>query len=156
MIALRVFLSALLLLLPLQGSAQTGQLLEFERSELQITTADETYTFAIELALTPEQQSQGLMFRQSMAADAGMLFVQNNEGIRNFWMRNTFIPLDMLFIKADGTIAHIAERTVPQSLETVSSRVPVQAVLELNGGTARRLGIKVGDKVTHPLLGIGG
>ena len=156
MIALRVFLSALLLLLPLQGSAQTGQLLEFERSELQITTADETYTFAIELALTPEQQSQGLMFRQSMAADAGMLFVQNNEGIRNFWMRNTFIPLDMLFIKADGTIAHIAERTIPQSLETVSSRVPVQAVLELNGGTARRLGIKVGDKVTHPLLGLGG
>ncbi len=150
---LRVILIAALALLPLQVSAQDGQLLTFEASELKIATADETYTFAVELALTPQQQAQGLMFRQSMAADAGMLFVGQREGVRNFWMRNTFIPLDMLFIKADGTIAHIAERTIPQSLDTVSSRVPVLAVLELNAGTANRLGIKTGDKVSHPLLG---
>lgn len=150
---LRAILIAALAILPLQASAQNGQLLTFEASELKIATADETYTFAVELALTVQQQAQGLMFRQSMAADAGMLFVGKREGVRNFWMRNTFIPLDMLFIKADGTIAHIAERTIPQSLDTVSSRVPVLAVLELNAGTASRLGIKAGDQVSHPLLG---
>ncbi len=154
--ALRIVFYAVLLLLPLEGSAQTGQLLDFERSELEIATAGDTYTFAVELALTPQQQAQGLMFRQSMAADAGMLFVNDREAMRGFWMRNTFIPLDMLFVKADGTIAHIVERTIPQSLKTVSSRVPVLAVLELNAGTVRRLSIKVGDKVAHPLLGGGG
>lgn len=150
---LRVLLYATLLLLPLQGSAQNNQLVAFERSQLAITTDSGRHNFTVELALSPRQQAQGLMFRQAMLADAGMLFVHNGEAVRGMWMSNTFIPLDMLFIKSDGSIAHIVERTIPQSLKTISSREPVKAVLELNGGTVRRLGIKLGDRVSHASLG---
>ena len=150
MSALRVFLCAALLLLPLPASAQA---VEFEYSELEIITSSGRHGFRIELAVSQPQQSQGLMFRQAMAADAGMLFVHPRDGMRTMWMRNTFIPLDMLFIRADGSIAHIVERTIPQSLKTISSRQPVKAVLELNAGTVRRLGIKKGDQVAHSSLG---
>ncbi len=124
----------------------------FERSALTIETSEESHTFNIELALTPAQQSQGLMFRRKMAADAGMLFYHRREVEVRMWMRNTFLPLDMLFIDSDGRIVHIAERTVPKSLKTISAGRPVRAVLEVNAGTVRRLAIKTGDRLIHPLF----
>lgn len=125
----------------------------FERTTLVIETADGRHAFDIELALTPAQQSQGLMFRRQMAADAGMLFFHWREKVATMWMRNTILPLDMLFVATDGRVVHIVERTVPQSLTTISAGRPVRAVLELNAGTVRRLAVKSGDRLIHPLFG---
>ncbi len=123
----------------------------FERDELTIETADGArHRFEVELALSREQQAQGLMYRRSLAENAGMLFVYGKEWPVSMWMKNTLIPLDMLFIRRDGRIVRIAERTVPRSLETISSGQLVAAVLEVNGGTAARLGIRPGDRVLHP------
>lgn len=95
------------------------------------------------------------MYRRRLAADAGMLFIFEKPEPARFWMKNTYIPLDIIFIAPDGRISNIAERTVPLSLETVASDGPVVAVLEVNGGTAARLGIRPGDRVIHPALGTG-
>ncbi len=123
----------------------------FKRDELTIETADGArHRFEVELALSREQQAQGLMYRRSLAENAGMLFVYGKEWPVSMWMKNTLIPLDMLFIRRDGRIVRIAERTVPRSLETISSGQLVAAVLEVNGGTAARLGIQPGDRVLHP------
>jgi uncharacterized membrane protein (UPF0127 family) len=126
-------------------------LARFETGSLAIVTGAGRHAFNVELASTPEQRSQGLMYRREMASDAGMLF---DFGVRperaSMWMKNTYIPLDMLFIKADGKIESIAERTVPHSLEALSSRGPVRYVLELNGGMTARLGIEPGDRVEIP------
>jgi uncharacterized membrane protein (UPF0127 family) len=137
------------------GVAGTAALAQstFDRSTLSIETAQGSHEFDIELALAPDQQAQGLMFRQEMAKDAGMLFFHQRERVASMWMRNTFIPLDMLFVARDGRIVHIVERTVPQSLTTISAGIPVRAVLELNAGTVHRLAIKSGDRLIHPLFG---
>jgi uncharacterized membrane protein (UPF0127 family) len=90
------------------------------------------------------------MYRRRMARDAGMLFLYKRSAPVQMWMKNTLIPLDMIFIAADGRIVTITERAVPRSLETISSGVPVIAVLELNGGTVSRLKIAVGDRIFHP------
>ena len=111
-----------------------------------------SHAFRIELAVTPQQQARGLMFRAYMAADAGMLFDFREEREIAMWMKNTQISLDMLFIRKDGRIATIAERTEPYSLRTIRSRVPVRAVLEVNGGTVSRLDIRPGDRVVHPIF----
>lgn len=127
---------------------------DFKHSTLSIETADGVrHPFDIELALTQAQQTQGLMFREHLAADAGMLFYHRHDTVATMWMRNTILPLDMLFIAADGRIVDIVERTVPQSLTTISAGRPVRAVLEVNAGTARRLAIHTGDRVIHPLFG---
>lgn len=125
----------------------------FDRTKLSIETAGGSHEFDIELALEPAQQSQGLMFRRQLAVDAGMLFFHPRERVATMWMRNTFVPLDMLFVATDGRIVHIVERTVPQSLATISAGRPVRAVLEVNAGTVRRLAIKSGDRLIHPLFG---
>lgn len=128
-----------------------GGLETFERGSLTIeTAAGETHAFTVELAHTPAQMAQGLMYRRALPRDAGMLFLYGRDIMATMWMKNTLIPLDMLFITREGRIANIAERTVPQSLRTISADRPVAAVLELNGGTAARLGIKEGDRVVHP------
>ena len=125
-----------------------GMLASFEKASLAIVTADARHEFTVELALTPEQHQQGLMFRREMARDAGMLFDFGARHRRaSMWMKNTYIPLDMLFIRDGGEIESIAARTTPHSLEAVSSRGPVRYVLELNAGTAARLGIAPGDRV---------
>ena len=137
------------------GAASAGGLLaKFESGSLAIVSGAERHEFNVELALTPEQRSQGLMYRREMARDAGMLFDFGPRlGRASMWMKNTFIPLDMLFIKPDGEIESIAERTTPHSLEAVSSRGPVRYVLELSGGTTARLGIGPGDRVELPKMG---
>jgi uncharacterized protein len=151
----RPFLVVLMLALAATAAAR-ADFVSFTRSALAIDTAAGPQRFTIELALTPEQQEQGLMFRQSMAADAGMLFDFGETRPVAFWMKNTAIPLDMLFIAADGRVADIHERAVPMSEATIEARVPVRAVLELNGGTVSRLGIKLGDVVHYPIFGTGG
>jgi uncharacterized membrane protein (UPF0127 family) len=118
---------------------------------LAIVTGQGRHEFTVELALTTAQHQQGLMFRREMATDSGMLFDFGPRPRRaSMWMKNTYIPLDMLFIKADGQIESIAERTTPHSLEAISSRGLVRYVLEVNGGTAARLGISSGDRVELP------
>ncbi len=125
----------------------------FEKSELVIVTSRGAQTFRVEIAKSRKQQAQGLMYRRKMAADAGMIFPYPTPRLVSFWMKNTFIPLDMIFIAADGRIESIQERTVPKSLAPVQSGVAVLAVLELNGGTSTRLGIKPGDMVRHAIFG---
>jgi uncharacterized protein len=149
----RIFPSLVIAVVLLAAFAAQAQLATFTRSSLVIDTQAGPQRFTVELALSPEQQQQGLMFRKSMAADAGMLFDFGGPRPATFWMKNTIIPLDMLFIAADGRIADIHERAVPLSEATISSKVPVRAVLELNGGTVSRLGIKPGDVVHHPIFG---
>ena len=104
----------------------------------------------MEVAKTPEQQAQGLMFRKSLGADQGMIFPRDPPVDASFWMKNTLIPLDIIFIRSDGTIARIAENTVPMSLDPIPSLEPVAAVLEIAGGRASELGIKPNDKVVWP------
>jgi len=116
-------------------------------ASLTIRSSNGTHRFTVEVARTPDEQATGLMNRQSLAPDAGMIFPFDQPQILTFWMKNTLIPLDMIFIRADGTIARIAANTTPQSLEPVSSGEPVAAVLELRGGRSAELGIRQGDRV---------
>ncbi|WP_353859341.1 DUF192 domain-containing protein [Azospirillum formosense] len=126
----------------------------FARSSLTVETAGGgKYRFDIELAETPAQQAQGLMFREKMAADAGMLFIYDRPQPASFWMKNTLIPLDMIFIGADGRIVNIHANAVPQSLDAVNSAGPVKGILEINGGMSARLGIRPGDRVVHATFG---
>jgi uncharacterized protein len=113
------------------------------------TAAGAHHTIHAEIALTGPELVQGLMFRTEMAEDAGMLFVFGEEAQRRFWMKNTFIPLDILFITGDGVIRHIHPDAVPHDLTGIPSMGAVSRVLELNGGTAERLGIRPGDRVRH-------
>jgi uncharacterized protein len=121
-----------------------------EQVRLEIRSHGRTHRFTVEMARTPEEQSRGLMFRQSLGDDRGMLFPYEPPQQASFWMKNTLIPLDMVFIRADGTIGRIAENTVPMSLDPVPSIDPVSAVLEIRGGRAAELGLKEGDKVSWP------
>lgn len=136
------------LLVPLPLAAQ--QDVQFARDVLSIETrSGDVFEFSVELAESSAQKSRGLMFRREMADNAGMLFLHQRDRVLTMWMANTFLPLDMLFIARDGTIARIQENTIPQSRDVISSRKRVRAVLELNAGTARKLGISVGDKVAY-------
>ncbi len=140
-LAVSVILALLLAVPPAQAQ---------DTSELWIeTAAGARYRFEVELAITPEQQATGLMHREEMAADAGMLFVFEPVRPVSFWMKNTLISLDMLFVGADGRIVNIGERTEPLSTASVPSDGPVRAVLEINGGLSNMLGIRPGDRVVH-------
>src|SRR5207237_8872314 len=130
-----------------------ADLQQFPTSELTIISATGPHRFKVELAKTPAQMTQGLMFRTSLAPDAGMLFEYQQPTAATMWMRNTLIPLDMLFVDAQGRIVNIHERAVPQSLELIAAAEPVRAVIELNGGTASRLGIGPGDRGGQPIVG---
>ena len=126
----------------------------FARSSLVVeTAAGGRYRFDVELAETPMQQMQGLMFRERLAPDAGMLFLYNQPQPASFWMKNTLIPLDMIFIGADGRIVNVHANAVPHSLDAVNSAGPVKGILEINGGMSARLGIRAGDRVLHKAFG---
>jgi uncharacterized membrane protein (UPF0127 family) len=118
-----------------------------------IQSGGKSHNFQVEVMRTDAERAKGLMFRRYMPADRGMLFDFKAPGPAAMWMKDTYLPLDMVFIRADGTIARIEENTEPMSTRTIPSGEPVLGVLELNAGTAARLGIKAGDKVTHPLFG---
>lgn len=131
-----------------------GALESFETTSLVIETAGGgSLKFRVELALSPAQQAQGLMFRQKLAPDAGMLFVYETPQAASFWMQNTYVSLDMLFVGEDGRIELIHEKATPLSTKPINGPARTKAVLEVVAGTAARLGIRVGDKVIHRLLG---
>jgi hypothetical protein len=106
----------------------------------------------VELALSPQQQERGLMFRTELAENAGMLFVFPDDGERTFWMSNTPLPLDILYIRGDATVLSIAARATPYSEKLIPSRGPARYVLEVGGGWAERHGVKPGDRLTLPAL----
>lgn len=123
---------------------------------LTITSGEKTHAFTVEIASTPEEIQQGLMFRESLAPDAGMLFDFGQSRPASMWMKNTLIPLDMLFMDETGKVVAIARNAVPRSTRSLGPGVPVRAVLELPGGRARELGIMPGDIVKHPIFGASG
>ena len=139
------FLALLLLVAARPAAAQN-----FE--PLTIETAGGPRAFQVEVARTDADRMQGLMFRRSMAPDRGMLFDFERVEPVSMWMQNTYLSLDMLFVRPDGTIARIAADTEPLSTRTIPSGEPVLAVLEVVAGTARRLGIKQGDRIQHSLF----
>jgi len=118
-----------------------------EQVPLTITSGGKVHKFTVEVAKTPEEQATGLMNRSDLAPDRGMVFPFDPPRGASFWMKNTLIPLDIIFVRSDGTIANIATNTVPLSLEPVFSEGTVGAVLEIAGGRSDELGIKPGDKV---------
>ncbi|MCB9989032.1 MAG: DUF192 domain-containing protein [Rhodospirillales bacterium] len=118
-----------------------------------VTQDGVTHPFRVEIARTREELMQGLMNRLEMPEDAGMLFIFARENPRSFWMKGTFIPLDMVFIRADGTIHHIHHNAVPHDQTGIPSEGPVLAVLEINGGVAEKLGLKPGNKVLYKTFG---
>lgn len=123
----------------------------YDRGTLVIETGGSgCYAFDVWLAISRPQQRRGLMHVRDLQDFAGMLFVYGEPGIRSMWMKNTYIPLDMLFIRDDGTVESIAAHTEPLSLRSVSSDGPVTYVLELNAGTAERLRIRPGSRVHLP------
>jgi uncharacterized membrane protein (UPF0127 family) len=147
-------LSGATVALALLARAQTGPQPELPKEKLVIVTHDgQRHEFNVEMALTGQQQTTGLMFRPTVPADGGMLFDWGADRDTQMWMKNTITSLDMLFINSDGTIRAIAEHTVPQSLATIASNGPIRAALELAAGTAERLDIRVGDKVLQRIFG---
>jgi uncharacterized membrane protein (UPF0127 family) len=116
--------------------------------KIEIASKNGTHPFNVELALTDDQHARGLMFRRELPEGQGMLFDFKIEREVGFWMKNTYIPLDMIFIRADGTIRRIAANTEPLSERQVPSGGPIRFVLEVAGGTAKKLGIEPGNKVT--------
>nr|WP_294847512.1 DUF192 domain-containing protein [uncultured Sphingomonas sp.] len=121
-----------------------------EQVPLTITSNSKVHRFTVEVAASEEQQMTGLMNRPALARDRGMIFPFPQPRIASFWMKNTLIPLDIIFVRTDGTIANVAANAIPLSLEAVSSDGEVGSVLEINGGQAAELGIGPGDKVEWP------
>jgi uncharacterized membrane protein (UPF0127 family) len=120
---------------------------------VEIASKTGVHAFAVELATTDAERAQGLMNRKELPEGQGMLFDFHRDQDVGFWMKNTYIPLDMIFIRSDGRIMRIAENTEPLSEKIVPSTTPVRGVLEVIAGTARKLGIAVGDRVAHPIFG---
>jgi uncharacterized membrane protein (UPF0127 family) len=122
------------------------------RETLKLLTAQGEHVIQVEITETPQEKAQGLMFRTALADTSGMLFFYDQPDEITMWMRNTYIPLDMVFIRSDGIVHRIEARTEPLSETIISSRGAVSACLELAGGAAERLGLKPGDRVEHALF----
>jgi uncharacterized protein len=148
------YLIALLALNAFAAEPTTEQLLgAFPQSEFTINTPDaRQHRFRIWLATSEANRARGLMFVRSLPADGGMLFVHEEPRIISMWMKNTFIPLDMIFIRADGRVTQVEANTKPHSLSTIASREDVVAVLEVNAGIAAKLGIRPGARADQRLL----
>jgi len=121
-------------------------------STLEIATKNGVHIFAVEMATTDEEKQKGLMYRRELADGKGMLFDFSPEQQISMWMKNTYISLDMIFIRADGRILRIAEGTEPESTRVISSGGLARGVLEVPAGTAQKYGIAPGDRVSHPLF----
>ena len=117
-----------------------------------VTAAGARYPFRVEIADTSLKRAQGLQWRKSLAPENGMMFDFKSPQPVFFWMKNTYVPLDMIFIAADGRIINIARETTPKSLDVIPSAAPARAVLEIPGGQAGRLGIAKGDRVLHRIF----
>jgi hypothetical protein len=123
------------------------------RQTLEIASKSGVHVFSVELADNDAERAKGLMYRKELPEGQGMLFDFHRDQEVSFWMQNTYIPLDMIFIRGDGRISRIEENTEPLSTRLIPSRGPVRAVLEVIGGTARKLGLGPGDRVAAPIFG---
>jgi uncharacterized protein len=121
--------------------------------KLEIVTSSGTHAFSVEIMRTDPERERGLMFRRFLPKDRGMLFAFETERPLMMWMKNTYLPLDMIFIARSGKVVGVAENTTPLSEKIISSGVPAFAVLEVNAGTAARIGLRIGDTVRHPVFG---
>jgi uncharacterized membrane protein (UPF0127 family) len=149
----RFVFAAPLMLAAVVARAQPAEDVQFKRSSLTIVASGHDLKFEVELATNDTERSRGLMFRKQLGAYEGMLFDFFQEMQVSFWMKNTLIPLDMVFIAGDGTVKHVHANAVPLSTDPIPSLYPVRAVLEINGGSAALLGIKPGDTVKNPIFG---
>ena len=131
----------------------TSSVTQQELLPVSIRTAQGVRNFRVEVARTDEEQQRGLMFRTSLPEDGGMLFPSDSAIPRSFWMKNTIISLDLLFVRQDGTISTIAAHAVPYSTKEIISAEPIRAVVEINGGRAAALGIKPGTVVHASAFG---
>ncbi len=150
-----LFLIATLIALPTGAMAQAARSVQQGEGLEQLTVVTDNggkHAFQVEVAKTDEQRARGLMFRKFMPQDRGMLFDFKTEQPIMMWMRNTYIPLDMVFISRDGRVINVAENTEPLSERTIASAAPAFAVLELNAGVARKIGLKSGNRIDHPLF----
>jgi uncharacterized membrane protein (UPF0127 family) len=150
---MRAFFAAVLILAFVTGCSPGHE--GTPTTKVVVDTPKGPVTFMVEMAADKPAREKGLMFRTKLAPNAGMLFDFQQEGLQVFWMKNTPLPLDMIFIKADGTISSIAENAVPFSEEPIPSSEPVRAVLEINAGKSRALGITEGEKVHAAIFGNG-
>lgn len=139
---------ALFVVLLLRPAALTGATIE----TLEIVTQSGVHPFSVEVVATEDERQKGLMFRKELPEGKGMLFDFKVDAPVSFWMKNTYVSLDMIFIRSDGRIASIAENTEPLSERLVPSGGPVLGVLEVVAGTARKLGIRPGDRVAHRIF----
>lgn len=144
-------LAAGLFVRPAVSAGGQPMILPTDPAPLVVETKDGARSFSVEIAANPAERAAGLMFRRTMPDDHGMLFVHERTQQATFWMKNTPMPLDLLFIGQDGRIAAILQGE-PQSLAVISPGVPVRFVLELKAGTAARQGIADGDAVKHPAI----
>jgi uncharacterized membrane protein (UPF0127 family) len=147
---LRRVVQTLVLFAAIAFAASVARAADMETVE--IVTKTGVHSFAVEMAKTNEQRATGLMYRKSLPDGQGMLFDFTPEQEVAMWMKNTYVSLDMIFIRADGRIHRIAERTKTESTDIIPSGGPVRAVLEVVAGTAQKYGIAVGDRVGHPLF----
>ena len=136
--------AVILLAMPLAACSDEGR--------LTLRTDSGDYTFNVEIADEPAERQRGLMFREELADDAGMLFDFHQEAVVSFWMQNTLIPLDMIFIGSDGIVKSVHVNARPLDTTSISSRYPVRFVLEIPGGRSREIGLEPGDVVEHPLI----
>jgi len=138
-----------------QGLADRGtdpDIIYLRQTSLEIRSAGQSHEFLVEVADSYESRQTGLMYRRSMPSNSGMLFVFDEEHQVVMWMKNTYLPLDMLFIDHQGVIRSIATDTVPITSTRIRSGAQVSAVLELNAGVADSLGLKPGDRILHPIF----
>lgn len=152
---MRAFLAAIFSLAVLCGCSPGQEQTKLPTTDITVDARGGPVKFTVELATNDDSRRQGLMFRKELAPDAGMLFEFDKDAFHSFWMKNTVLPLDLLFIRADGTISTISENAIPYSEESIISSEPVRAVLEINGGRARALGIEPGGKVHAKFFGTG-
>jgi uncharacterized membrane protein (UPF0127 family) len=150
---IRTVLARAMLTLAVVGlMAAGGVSVAAERTTIEIASRTGVHLFSVEFVDNDKDRAQGLMYRKSLPEGQGMLFDFGREQDVAMWMKNTYIPLDMIFIQGDGRILRIAENTTPLSERIIASGGPVRAVLEVIGGTAQKLGIAPGDRVAHPMF----
>jgi uncharacterized membrane protein (UPF0127 family) len=134
------------------AAVTSTSLFALERKPLTINSATGPHTITVEVAKTREEQMTGLMFRRSIGADEGMIFIYPQDQEISMWMKNTYIPLDMIFIRHEGTVLHVERDTEPLSERIISSGDQARAVVEMAAGSAQRLGIEPGDRIDFPDL----
>ena len=149
--AVRLWLAVALIAVFAASAGKQARAANF--STLEIATKSGVHIFSVEMATTEDERQKGLMYRRELADGKGMLFDFSPEQQISMWMKNTYISLDMIFIRADGRISRIAENTEPESTKIISSGGLARGVLEVPAGTAQKYGIAPGDRVSHPLFG---